>query len=86
MKKPKLKKEVIFSNYDLSKLSEEEKGELIKEFSELICFQCLDLFNALKLDSHIEASCINQANDKMYILHFQTMERFAETRAKQTPQ
>ena len=68
--------EPFFSKYDLSKLSEEDKQEIIKDVSEHIAFLCLDLFNALDLKTHIECMVINQANDKEYILSFKTVEKF----------
>ena len=71
-----ISKEVIFSKYNLENLSEEEKENIIREFSELVAFQCLDLFNALGLNSHIECMVKNTANDKEYILSFKTLDKF----------
>jgi len=69
-------KEVIFSKYNLEKLSDEEKHEIIKEVSELLAFQCLDLFNALGLKSHIECMVVNEANNQEYVLSFKTVDKF----------
>jgi len=63
-------KEIIFSKYDLSNLTDEDKGVIIKEFSELVAFQCLDLFNALGLKTHIEANIVNQPDGAKYKLSF----------------
>ena len=63
-------REVIFSKYDLSNLTDEDKGKIVKEFSELVAFQCLDLFNALGLKTHIEVAIVNQTDGANYKLSF----------------
>jgi hypothetical protein len=63
---------------DLAGLSDEEKKQMIGDFTQLTSKYFLELFLMLDLKSHIETMVVNTATGQEYILSFQTVERFKE--------
>ena len=60
---------------NLSNLNETNKDEFITEFIEMTAKNVLSVFVALGLETHIEATVVNDAVDESYRLSFKKINR-----------
>jgi len=51
-------------------MNQQDKDNLIKEFTEYVCSTSLSVFNALELKTHIETMVVDQNTGDSYVLTF----------------